>query len=170
VGLRAEIHWNHRKIGPPTTQHTDRVLPASRVSARVCRVAGHGLAGNRLPLLSPSGLQLTDPPDPSFSLSLSFSLCGSLGQKNIEEEMKKKEEREKKNMKWVCNRGCVAGEEEEKRRKKEKKRKNERDPLMQRIREKKEGKITEMPLILNLSTFYPLTLNPLFFNYINIIT
>jgi hypothetical protein len=39
------------------------------------RVAGHGLAGNRLPLLSPSGLPL------SHALCLSFSLCGSLGRR-----------------------------------------------------------------------------------------
>jgi hypothetical protein len=37
-------------------------------------VAGYGLAGNQLPLLSPSSLQLKDPPDPSFSLSLDLSV------------------------------------------------------------------------------------------------
>jgi hypothetical protein len=51
-------------------------------------------------------------------ISPSFSHCGSFKQKNKEEEMKKKEDRGKKNMNWACNRGC-AGEEEKKEKRKE---------------------------------------------------
>jgi hypothetical protein len=84
----SEIHWDRRKsclrlldrlwFGGSFGFHTNGswVLepPGFSLSLSGLVVVGYGLAGNQLPLLSPSGLQLKDPPDPSFSLSLDLSV------------------------------------------------------------------------------------------------